>query len=92
MFAENMKSTIVHNYFREKCGSGKNGWTYLSYSQFIDLIQKRFGNIEHTTSGFLGCFGRNKLNQFILGKIDQLILKQFIPNKYNYIFICVAQK
>ena len=81
-----------HSIFRKYWGNSKKGWTYLDFDGYYNLVKEKFHNIQYTTTGFLGCFGRNEKQKSMLGKLDQNLFQYIVPFKSNYIFICVAQK
>jgi 2-polyprenyl-3-methyl-5-hydroxy-6-metoxy-1,4-benzoquinol methylase len=92
LFAENLKSTFIHEIFRNIFGNGKKGWTYINLEEYENIVKKYFSTYNMDTTGFLGCFGQTEFQRSILGKIDQKIFKNIIPKKFNYILFCSAQK
>ena len=92
LFAENLKSTFIHEFFRNIFGNGKKGWTYINLEEYENIVKKYFSTYNMDTTGFLGCFGQTEFQRNILGKIDQKIFKNIIPKKFNYILFCSAQK
>ena len=92
IFAENLKATFFHEIFRNKFGNGRKGWTYINIKDYEKIVKKFFSFYKFDTTGFLGCFGRNEIQRQILGRLDQKIFKKIIPQNYNYIGFCIAQK
>lgn len=88
LFAENLESTALHKFFRKKYGT--RGWNYLTIGE-VDGIFSSFSSFKYTTTGFLGCFGRNEWQRNLLGKIDKA-LEYFIPAKSRYIIVGQAVK
>jgi hypothetical protein len=80
----------MHQYFRNKHGSGQEKWRYFSIDEFITL-HGIFDSFDYTTFGFSGCFGVNETMKSILGYVD-LILEPFVPRSCNYIIAGVATK
>lgn len=88
LFAENLEATFFHRFFRSKFGT-KN-WNYLNIEEVYDIFSS-FKKVNYTTTGFLGCFGRNEWQRNFLGRIDGF-LEFFIPAKSKYIIIGQAVK
>ncbi|MGN6395526.1 MAG: class I SAM-dependent methyltransferase [Mucilaginibacter sp.] len=88
LFAENLESTFMHKFFRKKFGT--RGWNYLKMNE-VDSIFSSFSSVKYTTTGFLGCFGRNEWQRNFLGKIDKTF-EYFIPPRNRYIIIGQAVK
>lgn len=88
LFAENLESTFFHRFFRKKFGT--RGWNYLTIDE-IDDVFSDFKHVNYTTTGFLGCFGRNEWQRNFLGEIDR-VLDYIIPFKSRYIIMGQAVK
>jgi SAM-dependent methyltransferase len=90
LFAENLRSTNVHMFTRNLFLKRKKLWNYLKYKE-VNLLFDSFEQLNYTTVGFLGAFGRTEWQRFFLGKIDNLI-ESFIPKSARYIIIGIAVK
>jgi len=90
VFSENISSTIIHKILRPKFVS--KSWYYFSTNELVKLIEERFVNVNYTTTGFLGCFGRSEIQKNIIGYVDKYFFMNFIPKKWNYIFFGVCKK
>lgn len=88
LFAENLEATFLHRFFRGKYGT--RNWNYLTIDEFYDVFAA-FKKVNFTTTGFLGCFGRNDWQRNFLGRIDK-VLDPFIPFTKKYILIGEAIK
>lgn len=89
LMAENMIGSKFHQIAREKFVRWGNEWNYFSTDQIALLNQ--FENINWTTQGFLGSFGRNEYQRQALGKLDH-VFQPMIPSDQRYILIICAQK
>ena len=93
LFAENIVSTPLHMYLRNRYGSGgKHSWQYFSANEMLRIISHRFPDCQFITKGFIACFGRNENQRKWLGIIDQLFFSHVIPERFRYIIIGVARK
>ena len=90
IFAENLKSSFLHQFFRKKFTNWGAQWNYLDYSE-IKPLMSNFKKVNYTSVGFWGAFGRNEMQRKFLGRIDNWFEK-IIPNKMHYIIIGVAEK
>ena len=88
LFAENLKSTKLHQILRKKFGAP--GWNYLKLGE-IPGIFKQYRTVTYTTVGFLGCMGRNELQRNLLGQVDS-VFEKLIPERSRYIVIGIAIK
>ena len=90
LFAENLKSSFLHQFFRKKFTGWGNTWNYLSYRE-IDHVFSSFNRTSYFTIGFFGAFGRTENQRHFLGKLDWAIGK-LIPKNLKYIVIGIAEK
>ena len=89
VFAENMKSTVLHMFLRKKIK--KMTWHYETENELLTLFSN-FYLIDKQYVGFLGCFGRNESQRELFGKIDSILFDKLIPEKYRYIGIYLFKK
>lgn len=89
VFAENMKSTMLHMFLREKIK--KMTWHYETENEILTLFSN-LHLINKQYVGFLGCFGRNERQRELFGKIDSILFDKLIPEKYRYIGIYLFKK
>lgn len=90
IFSENLKSSLLHQFFRKRFTNWGAQWNYLDYSE-VKPLMSNFSKFNYTTLGFWGAFGRNEKQRNFLGKIDNWFEK-IIPKKMHYIVIGVAEK
>ncbi len=85
LFAENTKSSKLHQFARKKFTNWGHRWYYPSLSEF-NKMNFPFNSFEFKTVGFLGTFGRSEKQRIILGKIDSVI-ERMVPKSWRYILI-----
>ncbi len=90
-FAENLKASFFHQFFRENFVTWGKSWRYVTPKE-IDFFLSSFHKKNYLFTGFLGAFGRNESQKKILGTIDHYFLNKIIPKNWKYIIIGVAQK
>lgn len=72
VFAENLKGSVIHTFFREHFVGWGKMWRYLSLDELIEMT-KVFETVTYKTCGFFGAFGRNGFQRQVLGYIDYII-------------------
>ena len=75
LFAENLKATKFHSFFRKNFMHWAKDWNYLKKEQF-ESYMKIFSETVIKTSGFLGAFGFNEWSKAFLGKIDTVFFNK----------------
>lgn len=91
LFAENLESTRIHMFFRERLLRRTRGvWVYPKVSEVCDLM-KVFDDVRYDLSGFLGAFGPNETLRGLLGRVDRR-LAPALPGGWRYIMTGVATK
>lgn len=90
LFAENLKATKFHSFFRKNFMHWAKDWNYMRKQQLENYL-KIFSESKTQTSGFLGAFGFNEGSKTFLGKIDSMLLNK-LPGKYHYIIYGYAKK
>jgi len=91
LFAENLKATAMHQFFRSKFVRWSQSWNYLELSKMDDLLSG-FRDFTYQTSGFTGLLGWNESVRKVFGTLDQSIFQHTLPHKYRYIIFCMANK
>lgn len=89
VFAENMKSTVLHMFLRKKIK--KMTWHYATENEILTLFSN-FHLINKQYVGFLGCFGRNESQREFLGKLDNLVFENIVPERHRYIGMYLFKK
>lgn len=51
-----------------------------------------FSEVDFTTAGFLGGFGRTPFQRTVLGSMDRLVADRLVPETWRYIMIGIARK
>lgn len=90
-FAENLKASPFHKFFRSRYVKWGNTWRYVTIAE-IEAYLSLFSEVKYTTVGFLGSFGRTPLQRSILGKLDRIIADKLVPQTWRYIIIGIARK
>jgi SAM-dependent methyltransferase len=92
VFAENLTSTKLHMYCRDRFNPWNKAWKYYT----IEELRNQFigySSLELTCSGLLGTFGRNEWQRNLLSKIEStLIPKSLIKDSWRYIAMGIAKK
>lgn len=91
LFAENLKGSRLHNFFRKRMTAWGGYWNYVSLDE-LDTLFKKFSHLEYSTAGFLGTFGRTEMQRQFLGKIDTVILDSVLGERMKYIMYGVVRK
>ncbi|MCD4832125.1 MAG: class I SAM-dependent methyltransferase [Anaerohalosphaeraceae bacterium] len=89
-FAENLKGSLVHLFFRKKFISWGKNWRYIDIGEVNEFCEK-FEKLELKSYGFFAAFGRREWQRWLLGYLDS-ITNFLIPKKYKYIAFVVAKK
>ncbi len=90
LFAENLKATKFHSFFRKNFVHWAKDWNYMEKTQF-EKYMKPFSELNIKTAGFLGAFGFNETSKTILGKIDTGLFNG-LPGGCHYIIYGYAKK
>lgn len=90
LFAENLRGSKLHVFFRKKFIEWANDWNYVAKKDLIGYLQ-HFSKFEMRTTGFLGAFGFNESVKKIFGHIDRG-LSFVLPSNWQYIIYGYAKK
>ena len=91
-FAENLKASFIHQFFRKYFIRWGKQWRYLERDEFIDMLQQAgFKEIKYHCYGFWAVFGRNEWQRRLLSYLDRLT-DRLIPDKSKYIIFGIAVK
>lgn len=90
LFAENLKGSGFHLFFRKRFTGWGGSWNYLRYPELAQIFSS-FNSVEYKTAGFLGLFGRAEWQRSVLGIIDRF-LELVIPPRSRYIVYGIARK
>lgn len=89
-FAENLKSTSVHQYLRKWLNPWSRYWYYPSIEEFKSYLCD-FSVVNIKSIGFISLFVRNEKFKLVSSFFDKKI-QSFIPNKWNYVIYGTAIK
>lgn len=84
-FAENLKATKFHSFFRNNFMHWAKDWNYMS-SMDLERHLSIFSEQKIVTSGFLGAFGFNEFTKTSLGKIDTLCFNKLPPDNHYIVY------
>jgi SAM-dependent methyltransferase len=95
-FAENLVASPIHKFFRDKFIKDKYKswgmeWRYITIPEMQEYLSI-FAEVNYTTVGFLGCFGRSPAQWSLFGNIDRAFGDKLVPASWRYIAIGVARK
>ena len=91
LFAENLKASIFHRFFRSLFISWGNKWRYIDTNE-INLFLSVFSYREINYTGFLAAFGRNENQRRIFAKMDNLVMNRLLPNRWKYVCFGIGVK
>lgn len=89
-FAENLKSTFLHQLLRRLINPWSRYWYYPSIEEFNNYLNN-FDKVNFKTVGFISLFVRNEKLKFVSVFIDK-ICQVIIPNSWNYVIYGTAIK
>ncbi len=90
-FAENLRASPIHQFFRKKFIRWGSEWRYVSIQEMKEFTVL-FSNFKYKTVGFLGAFGRTEWQRMVLGILDKSIFNFIVPKSWRYIIIGIARK
>lgn len=90
LFAENAKSSKLHQFARKKFTNWGHRWYYPRLEEFASM-NAPFSKYENKTFGFFATFGRNEKQRNFLGSIDNLT-GRMTPKKWKYILVGASIK
>lgn len=92
LFAENLAGSALHRFFRKRFTAWGGYWNYPSLERLKLMFEAAGLELEYTTGGFLGAFGRTERQRRFLGKLDRAIMQRITPTSWHYIYFGVARK
>jgi SAM-dependent methyltransferase len=90
-FAENIVGSPLHQLARRYLVPWGCRWRYPTISEMLKFMAP-YSSVQYQCFGFLGTFGRNRLQQTVLGKLDRMLVDKLVPASWRYIMIGVAKK
>jgi SAM-dependent methyltransferase len=91
LFAENLRASILHRFFRSLFISWGNKWRYIDTNE-INLFLSVFNYREINYTGFLAAFGRNENQRRIFAKVDNSVFNRLLPHRWKYVCFGIAVK
>jgi len=90
-FAENLAASPFHRFFRSRFVPWGKTWRYVTVREMLAYLSV-FSEVDFTTAGFLGGFGRTPFQRTVLGSMDRLVADRLVPETWRYIMIGIARK
>ena len=91
LFAENLISSPLHQFFRKHFVQWGSEWNYGTEQNMKDAMSK-FVELNYRTTGFLGAFGRTEFQRRLLSSADKVLLNKIVPKSWHYIMYGSARK
>lgn len=91
LFVENLKSSLLHQYFRKKFVRWGGDWNYLDVNDIKNYFEG-FEEVKYECCGFLGAFGRVESQKNVMGKVDSKVFDKILSDNLKYIVYGVATK
>jgi SAM-dependent methyltransferase len=89
LFAENLKSSALHRWARERFVPWSDEWRYLTDVELLDILSE-FDAVDWTTTGFTAAFGRRERATRVLARVDELLVDRITPPSSRYVMCGVA--
>ncbi|MCB0284580.1 MAG: class I SAM-dependent methyltransferase [Calditrichaeota bacterium] len=91
LFAENLKASFLHQYFRKKFVRWGTQWRYITIPEMTHYSAGKF-ELKYSSTGFWGAFGRSESQRKFLSLFDKLIFNKLISQSAKYVLYGVARK
>ncbi|MBI2259283.1 MAG: class I SAM-dependent methyltransferase [Flavobacteriia bacterium] len=91
LFAENLKASPLHQFFRKRFTRWGSSWRYISISEIEELFTD-YKLIKYSSTGFLATFGRNERQRSLFYYLDTLIFNHITPKSWKYMVFGLASK
>ncbi|TKK70965.1 class I SAM-dependent methyltransferase [Ilyomonas limi] len=91
LFAENLRSSVLHDVIRKIFRQWGSKWRYVSLQE-INTLMKKFSTVDIATTGFLSVFGKNEPQREILAAVDEQLFNKLVPQRWHCIAYGIAEK
>ena len=91
LFAENKKSSPLHQWARKKFMKWGESWSYITHSD-MKFFLRHYNKFNLVSGGFISPIGRSKSQRNFLGYVDRHFLNHIVPKSWHYIIYGIAQK
>jgi SAM-dependent methyltransferase len=91
LFAENIKASFLHRFFRNYFTKWSAYWRYVTPMELKKFLSN-YSSFELKTNGVTGTFGRNEKQKNFLSKADKILLNHITPERWKYIAYGIATK
>jgi SAM-dependent methyltransferase len=91
LFAENLQASPLHMLFRKTFVRWGRSWNYSSKKEMLQLLAV-FDDVNFSTNGFVGSFGRSERQRKFLSYFDVALFDHLMPSSWHYIMYGSAGK
>ncbi|MCZ6680247.1 MAG: class I SAM-dependent methyltransferase [Candidatus Poribacteria bacterium] len=90
LFAENLKASAIHTFFRQRFVEWGHAWRYPTVQE-MKTLTAQFSAFHYETYGYFSCFGRSEWQKRALSTLDRLAAP-FLSERSKYIIYGYAIK
>lgn len=91
LFAENLRASPAHRFFREKFVGWGKSWRYVTLAEMREFLRK-FASVQMRATGVIGALGRTERERNFLARVDQVVLNRLLPDEFKYLVYGIAIK
>lgn len=91
LFAENLRASPAHRFFRERFVGWGKSWRYVTLAEMREFL-RQFATVEMRATGVIGALGRTERERNLLARVDQVVLNHLCPGEWKYLGYGLAVK
>lgn len=91
LFAENLRASPAHRFFREKFVGWGKSWRYVTLAEMREFL-RQFATVQMRATGVIGVLGRTERERNLLARVDNWVLNRLCPDEWKYLVYGVAVK
>lgn len=91
LFAENLKGSFLHQFFRKKFRKWGSSWHYFTLTEMKSYL-KDYKESTLLTTGVVGTFGRSEQQKRFMAGFDTMLFNFITPKSHKYICYGIAIK
>jgi SAM-dependent methyltransferase len=91
LFAENLRASPAHRFFREKFVGWGKSWRYVTLAEMREFL-RQFTTVQMRATGVIGVLGRTERERNLLARVDTWVLNRLCPDECKYLVYGVAVK
>jgi lipopolysaccharide/colanic/teichoic acid biosynthesis glycosyltransferase/SAM-dependent methyltransferase len=93
LFAENLRASPAHQFFRNRFVKWGRTWRYVSISELENFFSvSSFAGHKINSTGVLAAFGRTERQRNLLSVIDRGFMNYIFPKNWKYIAYGIVEK